>query len=95
MVAATSAQATCSISEQIVERTISYATYCYVYFRPVGALTNSFYHYMRSTSDKICSVANSAQTDRSQVSASGNATSCPTAGTSRYMGDATYLYIVN
>ena len=95
MVAATSAQAACSITSHIVERAIAYPAYCYVYFRPEGALTNSFYYYMRSTSDKICSMANSAQTDRSKVSASGDATTCPTTGTARYMGDATYLYIVN
>ena len=95
MMAATGAQAACSVSSQIVERTISYATYCYVYFRPKGALTNTFYYYMRSTSHTICSLAGDAQTNRSEVSASGNASSCSTSGIARYMGDANYLYVVN
>jgi hypothetical protein len=95
MMAATGAQAACSVSSQIVERTISYPTYCYVYFRPKGALTNTTYYYMRSTSDKICSLAGDAQTNRSEVSASGNTGSCPTSGIARYMGDANYLYVTN
>ena len=89
------AQASCFVSNQIVERVLSYGTYGYVYFRPESSLTNSTYYYMRTTSDKILSLAGDSQTNRSKVNALGNATTCPTTGTARYMGEATYLYLLN
>ncbi len=89
------ANAACIVSAQIVERVLSYDGNTYVYFRPKGALTNSFYYYMRTTSDQIASTAANAQTDRTEVNAYGQATSCPTSGTARYMGDALYIYMIN
>jgi len=87
------ANATCYVAALQVERVLSYGTYGYVYMRPAGALTNSFYYYFRTDSDKILSTAANAQTDASRVNAYADATSCPTTGTARYMGNANYIYI--
>lgn len=86
--------AACLASAQQVERVLSYGTYGYIYLRPAGALTNSYYYYMRTTSDKILSTAANAHTDSSRVNVYGDAASCPTTGTARYMGNATYVYIL-
>jgi hypothetical protein len=88
------ANAACFASAQQVERVLSYGTYGYIYLRPAGALTNSFYYYVRTDSDKILSTAANAQTDSSRVNVYGDAASCPTAGTGRYMGNATYVYML-
>lgn len=85
--------ASCYASAYQVERVIAYDTYGYIYLRPAGALTNSFYYYIYTTSDKILSTAANAHTDSSRVNILGNATVCPTAGTARHMGTATYIYI--
>ena len=96
MMGTTSAQAVCTQSGQIVERVIAYSSnICYMYLRPRTALTNSVYHWARSSNDKICDLAGDAKTTRTEVNVSGNAASCPTAGASRYMGDARYIYLLN
>ena len=91
----TGAQASCFASNQMVERVLSYATYGYIYFRPESSLTNSTYYYMRTTSQQILALAAAAQASRSKVNGLGNASSCPSTGTARYMGEATYLYVLN
>ena len=88
------ANAICSQSNMQVERIISYNTYGYIYMRPAGALTNSSYYYMRTTSDQVMSIAANAHTDGSRVTVSGDTASCPTTGTARYMGNSRYIYLV-
>ncbi len=92
---AASANANCLASNLMVERVLSYGTYGYVYLRPAGALTNSYYYAMYTTSDKILSAAANAQTDRSQVNAYGNIATCPTTAGYRSLGTGIYLYIIN
>ena len=94
LLASANANAVCNAFGYQVERVLSYGTYGYVYLRPAGALTNSFYYYARTTSDKILSTAANAHTDSSRVNVSGDAASCPGAGTGRYMGNANYVYIL-
>lgn len=91
--ASSNANAACYQGAMQVERVLSYGTYSYIYMRKAGALTNASYYYMRTSSDKILSTAANAHTDSSRVNAYGNAASCPTAGTGRYMGEAIYVYI--
>ena len=86
------ANATCYVSAMQVERVLSYGAYGYVYMRPAGALTNSYYYYFRTDSDKILSTAANAHTDASRVNVYADTASCPT-GTVRYLGNATYFYI--
>lgn len=95
MIGSASANASCLQTSKIVERVLSYPTYCYVYLRPESALTNTFYYYTRSTSDKICGLAGDAKISRTKVNALGDAASCPASGTSRYMGNTTYIYLLN
>ncbi len=87
------ANAACFASNYNVERVLSFGTYGYVYLRPAGSLTNSFYYFVRTTSDKILSTAANAHTDSSRVNVLGDAGTCPTTGVGRYMGNATYVYI--
>lgn len=91
--ASANANASCFVQDYNVERVLSYGTYGYIYMRPAGSLTNSFYYYVRTTSDKILSTAANAHTDSSRVNVLGDAGSCPSTGTARYMGNATYVYI--
>jgi hypothetical protein len=100
MVAATSVQASCNVSGQIVERVLTYRnSSSYIYFRPRTALTNSSYYYCRvlrdeRTGDRMISEAASAKSNRVEVNAQGTSSSCPTSA-SRYMGDCYYIYMLN
>jgi len=95
MMATTSAQAICTQSSKIVERVLSYNTVCYIYLRQESALTGTFYYRMRSTSDKVCDLAGDAQTNRTKVTAQGDAPFCPANLGLRNMGNSRYLYLLN
>lgn len=93
--AISTASATCYVSSLNVERILSYGSYSYIYLRPAGSLTNSYYNYVRTTSDKVVATAAAAKVGNSRVNVSGNATTCPTnTSGGRYMGsEANYVYI--
>jgi hypothetical protein len=99
--ASLNANAYCFQSAQIVERVIAYNSgNGYIYFRPRTALSNSSYYYCYARGsdagyDAIMSTAAAAQTSRTEVNVYGEADTCPTSGTGRYMGDCYYLYMVN
>jgi hypothetical protein len=93
LMATGNANASCYVSNYQVERVISYGTYSYIYLRPAGALTNSFYYYARVNGDQQVSTAANAHTDGSRVNVLGDATACPTTGTARYAGVASYVYL--
>ena len=101
LVVSTSAQALCTQSGQIVERFLAYDYGAsYVYFRPRTALTNSTYYYcyIRSSdpgADRMASAAASSKANRVEVNVRGEATTCPTSGTARFMGDCDYIYMLN
>lgn len=89
------AQAACAISGPIARVTTyddSYSsTGCYIYQRD-SALA-SYYYYSNSSDDDMCSNAVVAMTTGVDVAMSGNAASCPTTGTARYMGNLNYMII--
>ena len=92
------AQATCSISGPIV-RVLQYddsysSRACYIYMRSGNSLS-SVYYYTRTNDDNMCSTAATAVTSSVDVYVRGDATSCPTADTARFMGELQYFIINN
>jgi hypothetical protein len=89
------AQASCYVNGPIVRVTQyddSYTTTgCYIYMR--NSALSSYYYYTRSNDDDTCSNAVVAATTGVDTYISGNASSCPTSGTGRYMGIVNYLII--
>ncbi len=85
------AQATCVVSSgQIVRVSVSPgSSSSYVYIRPDSLST---YYYQGTTTDQKMTNAAVAAVDK-QVYIYGDASSCPTTGTSRYMGQISYLAI--
>jgi hypothetical protein len=97
--------ATCFRRGDLVERVLQYrSTYgggnSYIYFRPRTALTNSVYYYCRvllneANGPELLAVAASAKSNRVEVNALGDRSSCPTSGTGRFMGECNYIYMLN
>jgi hypothetical protein len=90
------AQASCYINGPIV-RVVQYddsytSIGCYIYMRSSGPLSSDYY-YTRTNDDNICSSAVTAATTAADSSVLGNASSCPTTGTGRYMGEVQYLIV--
>jgi hypothetical protein len=89
------AQATCTVNGPVVRVTTyddSYtSTGCYIYMR-TGALS-SYYYYAYSYDDNMCTNAVIAATTGVDAYAQGNASSCPSSGGSRGMGQLRYLII--
>ena len=90
-----SAQASCGQYGYVV-RVLSYpgdTANNYIYIAPTALATS--YYYVRTADPKIASAAYAATTSRTRVLVYGNAASCPTTGTYRYMGFplySTYLH---
>jgi hypothetical protein len=63
----------------------------YIYFR-LNARDN-YYWYGITSDAKLIDAAISALTNRTKIYITGNASSCPTSGSSRYIGTVTYLAI--
>lgn len=78
-----------------VERVTAYndgvGTYHYIYMRN-SALTN-YWWYTRTTDDEMAVMASTALTSKTRVSIQGDAATCPTTGTGRYMGNMRYMLV--
>ena len=90
------AQAVCTINGPIV-RVLQYddsytSSGCYLYMRPGGPLA-SVYYYARSNDDNTCTNAAIAVTSAVDTTVSGDAATCPTTGTGRYIGVVRYMLI--
>lgn len=79
-----------------VERVTAYDdslgnAYHYIYIRN-SALTNYFWS-IRTTDDEMAEIAADALTSTTRVSVQGDAATCPTTGTGRFMGNLRYLIV--
>ena len=90
------AQASCGKTGPIVRVTNYDDSYssraCYIYMRSGGPLT-SYYNYTRTNDDNICTTASIAATSGVDTTVRADASSCPTSGTARFMGELSYLII--
>lgn len=87
----TIASANCS---QIVYATelFTNGTTTYLYGEPFGA-GNTYTYFGTTTNAVIADAAASAAANNKRVNITGNATTCPTTGTYRFVGTILYLYI--
>ena len=90
------AGATCALWGQIVYSYVntSAAVPVAYYYLSTSTLP-TYYYYFQTTRPDLIDTMNSAQAAQHRVYVVGNATSCPTTGTSRYIGLATYGYVAN
>lgn len=63
----------------------------YIYLRTSS--TTNLWYYARTTDAKLTEAAATALTNRTRVYINANATSCPTSGTARYMGNVTSMIL--
>lgn len=89
------AEAACTLEAGLahVDRVAVYpgASNSAIYFRPYS-LTN-YYYVCYTTDSKLIDAALNALTSRTNVIAQGNAASCPTSGSERFMGACTLITV--
>lgn len=78
-----------------VERVTAYndgvGTYHYIYLR--NAALRNYYWRIRTTDDEMAVMAATALTSKTHVSIQGDAATCPTTGTNRYIGNLRNLIV--
>ncbi len=88
------AQATCTITgtmARVTANSDSFSTFHFLYFRAFS--TSSVYYFGRSFDDMIAEVATTAVANGTKVTVSGDAASCPTSGTGRFIGNVRWVSI--
>ena len=87
----TTASASC-VAQVYANEDFVAPTYSYFYGEPYGA-GNTYTYYGYTTSSQIAGGLASATASHNRVYVVGDAASCPTSGTYRYIGTILYFYI--
>ena len=102
LIGAAGADAACSVSGKVrqvyssLESSDSFSAkgYSYVIIESLGGFfsTSGITYYGYSYNDKVTSTAGAAQSNNANTTIQGDAASCPTTGSARFIGQVTTVY---